>query len=217
MFVRKGYLCDGMFKLSINNDSSSIYIVESLSLWHERLAHVNFKSLKYMSKHGLITYSHDNASKCKICIQAKMTKKLFSKVGKNSKLLQLVRFNVYELNGILTKGGNRYFINFIGDDSRFTYIYLIKSKDETFDVFKCYKSKVENQKEKKIKFFAVIEVVNIFLMSSLIIVKNMTLYIKQVHLTPHNRMVCLKEKNMTLVDMLNVMILNTKLSLNLLG
>ena len=29
----------------------------------------------------------------------------------------------------------------------------MKSKDEAFDMFKCYKSEVENQKEKKIKIF----------------------------------------------------------------
>ncbi|KAF2320000.1 hypothetical protein GH714_021885 [Hevea brasiliensis] len=41
LFVGKGYSCDGMFKLSINNNMNiSVYTVESsLSLWHDRLAH----------------------------------------------------------------------------------------------------------------------------------------------------------------------------------
>lgn len=39
LFVGKGYSCDGMFKLSINENNVSVYIVESsLSLWHNRLA-----------------------------------------------------------------------------------------------------------------------------------------------------------------------------------
>ena len=106
-----------------------------------------------MSKHGLITYSHDNAGKCEICIQEKMTKKYFPKVNRNSELLQLVHSDICELNGILTKGGNRYFITFIDDYSRFTYVYLMNGKDEAFNIFKYYKSEVENQKEKKIKIF----------------------------------------------------------------
>ena len=51
----------------------------------------------------------------------------------------------------MTRGGNRYFATFIDDYSRYTYVYLMKHKDEVFDKFKLYKSIVENQKEKKIK------------------------------------------------------------------
>ena len=32
-----------------------------------------------------------------------------------------------------------------------THVYLMRTKDETFEMFKHYKSEVENQKEKKIK------------------------------------------------------------------
>lgn len=35
--------------------------------------------------------------------------------------------------------------------SRYTYVYLIRTKNEASDKFKEYKSVVENQKEKKIK------------------------------------------------------------------
>jgi hypothetical protein len=53
VFVGKGYSCDGMYKLSINKIiTNSAYIVESSSLWHYRLAHLNYRSLKFMSKHG---------------------------------------------------------------------------------------------------------------------------------------------------------------------
>ncbi|CAN1806123.1 Retrovirus-related Pol polyprotein from transposon TNT 1-94 [Linum perenne] len=53
MFVRKGYLCDGLFKLSVmninkNDASSSSYLLESPTLWHARLGHVNYKSLRKM-------------------------------------------------------------------------------------------------------------------------------------------------------------------------
>ena len=104
-----------------------------------------------MSKHNLISYNNDNDAKCEICIQAKITKKPFSKVNRNTHLLKLVHTNICEFNGQLTRGGNRYFITFIDDSSRYTYVYLLKSKDKAFDMFKCYKNIVENLKEKKIK------------------------------------------------------------------
>lgn len=49
LFVEKGYANDGMYQLSINNNiATSIYIVESLSLWHSRLAHINIRYLNNM-------------------------------------------------------------------------------------------------------------------------------------------------------------------------
>jgi transposase InsO family protein len=55
------------------------------------------------------------------------------------------------MNGLLTRGGKRYFITFIDDASRYCYIYLLKSKDEALNYFKVYKAKVENKLERKIK------------------------------------------------------------------
>ena len=66
-------------------------------------------------------------------------------------MLELIHFDACELNGILTKRDKRYFITFIDDFSRFTYVYLMRNKDESFDMYKCYETKVENQKNRKIK------------------------------------------------------------------
>ena len=55
------------------------------------------------------------------------------------------------MNVVLTKGGKRYFMTLIDDASRFSYVYLLQTKDEALDYFKIYKTKVENQLERKIK------------------------------------------------------------------
>ena len=146
IFVGKGYVIDVMYKLSSINKEvfGCAYIVDSSYLWHARLGHLNFKYLKFMLKHGMISYKHDDEKKCEICIQAKMTKKPFSKSERNSIMLELVHSDVCELNGVLTRGGKRYFITFIDDFSRFTYVYLMRNKDESFDMFKYYKNEVEN-------------------------------------------------------------------------
>jgi transposase InsO family protein len=41
----------------------------------------------------------------------------------------------------------------IDDASRYYYVYLLKTKDETLNYFKTYKAKDENELEKKIKRF----------------------------------------------------------------
>ena len=50
-----------------------------------------------------------------------------------------------------TRAGNKYFVTFIDDCSRYFYVYLIKTKDEVFNKFKTYKTEVENQLERKVK------------------------------------------------------------------
>jgi hypothetical protein len=55
------------------------------------------------------------------------------------------------MNGVLTKGGKKYFMTLIDDITRFCYIYLLKSKDEVLHYFKIYKAEVENQLERKTK------------------------------------------------------------------
>jgi len=48
-------------------------------------------------------------------------------------------------------GCNKYFLTFIDDFSRKTWIYLLKSKDEVFQCFKRSKTFVERQSGRKIK------------------------------------------------------------------
>jgi hypothetical protein len=184
-----------MYKLSINNiNSGSTYIIESSILWHNRLIHLNFRSLKFMFKHGLISYNHNHSAKCEICIQAKMTKKPLPRTNRNSKLLELVHSDVCELNGILTRGGNRYFITFTDDFSRYTYVYLMKVKTRPSVCLNVINLLLKIKMKGKLRYFVVIEVVNTFPPNLLYIAKRMILYIKLVHPIPHNKMVWQKEK-----------------------
>ena len=137
VFVEKDYSCNGMFKLSINKiDDISLYFIDSsYSLRHDRLEHVNHKTLQHMFKNGLILFNDNVNKKYEVCIQIKITRLSFPEVERNSQLLNLVYSDVYELNEILTKSGNRYFITFIDDCSRYVHVYLMKIKDGTFYMF----------------------------------------------------------------------------------
>jgi transposase InsO family protein len=48
-------------------------------------------------------------------------------------------------------GGSRYFVSFIDDYTRHTWIYLIKRKSEVFDRFRDLKGFVENEPGRKIR------------------------------------------------------------------
>jgi transposase InsO family protein len=47
--------------------------------------------------------------------------------------------------------GYVYYVSFIDDSSRKTWVYLLKSKDEVFSKFKEFKALIENLSERKIK------------------------------------------------------------------
>jgi hypothetical protein len=92
------------------------------------------------------------SSKCHVCVEAKQSRKSHeATVARELAPLDLIHSDIYEMNGILTKGDKRYFITFIDDCTRFCYVYLTKTKDEVLHYFKIYKAEVENQLEKKIK------------------------------------------------------------------
>jgi hypothetical protein len=51
----------------------------------------------------------------------------------------------------IARGGYEYFATFTDDFSRYGYVYLIMDKSETFEKFKEFQGKVQNQLGKKIK------------------------------------------------------------------
>jgi transposase InsO family protein len=55
------------------------------------------------------------------------------------------------MNGMLTKGGKKYFMTLIDESTRYYYVYFLKSKDEALNYFKNYKAEAENQLDQKIK------------------------------------------------------------------
>lgn len=62
----------------------------------------------------------------------------------------------YELGGPMlahSLGGHLYYITFINDFSRKTWIYYLKHKDEAFKILKGFKSLIKNQTGKKINIF----------------------------------------------------------------
>ena len=84
----------------------------------------SFGSFKFeiIKKPSLIFYVHDDKPTCEVCIQAKMIRKLFPKIERISNLLEIVHYDICELNDMLTRGGHRYFITFIDNFSKFTCV-----------------------------------------------------------------------------------------------
>ena len=128
MYVGKGYLSDGLFKLNVmtivppevmnKNNTSSAYIVESSYIWHGRLGHVNYGSLKKLiNMNCLPKFELDPNHKCEVCVEAKMTKKSFQNILRNSEPLDLIHIDICDFKSIQTRADKKYFITFIDDNT----------------------------------------------------------------------------------------------------
>ncbi|PHT41242.1 hypothetical protein CQW23_20096 [Capsicum baccatum] len=102
MYVGKGYLEEGLYKMNImtvemNKHSNSSYLLESYNLWHERLGHVNYKTLRKLINLEILQNFECNKSKCQTCVESKYAKHPYKFVErKENKVCKLVK-SLYRL------------------------------------------------------------------------------------------------------------------------
>ena len=68
-----------------------------------------------------------------------------------SKPLEIIHIDLCGSMRTQSINGDKYFILFINDYSRMTWVQLLKHKYEAFEMFKAFKNQVENQIKKRIK------------------------------------------------------------------
>ena len=74
----------------------------------------------------------------------KMIKSPFTGKGERaSELLGLIHYDVCGPMSSSARGGYFYFITFTDDLSRYGYVYLMKNKLESFEMFKLFRNEVE--------------------------------------------------------------------------
>lgn len=101
---------------------------------------------------GLITNLNNSTNdKCITCRKCKVTRSSFMNVQRSSNVLDLIHTDICEMTDTLSRGGKRYFMTFIDDVSKYTYVFLLRIKNEVFEKFKTYKGEVENLLDLKIK------------------------------------------------------------------
>eukprot|EP00253_Pinus_taeda_P025779 PITA_25779 len=88
---------------------------------------------------------------CKM-VQGALNRVSFPSGGKRTKhILELVHSDVFGPVKVPSLGKSVYYVSFIDDFLRNTWIFFLKKKSQVFDRFKEFKALVENQTEKKIK------------------------------------------------------------------
>ncbi|KAI0494867.1 hypothetical protein KFK09_025013 [Dendrobium nobile] len=127
----------------------------SHQLWHRRLGHPSYQVLLKLpppANSGL--QSASKTFNCTACELSKSHKLPFTTSSTRSlAVLDLVHSDVWGPSPILSLFGYKYYVLFIDDFSRFTWLYPLKLKSDVPSVFSHFKAQVERQFNKQIKCF----------------------------------------------------------------
>lgn len=110
-------------------------------LWHRRLGHISIERIKKLVNDGVLsTLDYLDFETCIDCIKGKQTNKSKKGATRSSTILEIIHLDIccQDMDMI----GQKYFITFIDDYSRFTYMYLLSNKYEALDAFKTFKVKL---------------------------------------------------------------------------
>ncbi|GJV07573.1 ribonuclease H-like domain, reverse transcriptase, RNA-dependent DNA polymerase [Tanacetum coccineum] len=123
---------------------------EETWLWHARLGHLNFESLRSMAQRDLVqgipTIKH-TTQVCDVCLIGKHSRAPFPKKAKarSTSPLDLVYGDLCGPITPPTPSGKKYIFLLVDDYSRYMWVYFLTTKDQAFDTFKEYKKSTENE------------------------------------------------------------------------
>nr|GFA01349.1 hypothetical protein [Tanacetum cinerariifolium] len=108
-------------------------------LWHRRLSHLNFGAINHLARQGLVRglpklkFEKDNL--CSACAMGKSTRKTHKPKSEetNQEKLYLLHMDLCGPMRVESVNGKKYILFIIDDYSRFTWVKLLRSKDETPD------------------------------------------------------------------------------------
>lgn len=131
-------------------------VASSLKEWHERLGHINIKTIKELITKKLvpdISLSDSNEFFCEACIFGKQHKLPFkSNVRHQSEAGERILSDLCGPMEEPSVGGARYFILFKDECSSYRTVYFLKHKSDAIERFKEYYNLVKNKYGHKIKY-----------------------------------------------------------------
>ncbi|GJZ78530.1 retrotransposon protein, putative, ty1-copia subclass [Tanacetum coccineum] len=115
-----------------------MHYLDSTYLWHCRLAHISKKRIEKLQHDGFLKSMDDESfDQCVSCLSGEMTRKSFPHRPEwATDLLGLIHTDVFGPLRHVSRQGASYFITFMDDYSCYGYIYLLKHKQEVFEMFK---------------------------------------------------------------------------------
>ncbi|KAJ9547394.1 hypothetical protein OSB04_019937, partial [Centaurea solstitialis] len=156
---------DNVYCLDIEDASSLSYLnclfskasVSESSLWHRRMCHMNFKNMNLLVKNNLVRglpakeFSCDDH--CVACLKGKQHKSSHKskEVNTISSPLQLLHMDLFGPTNVMSIGKKSYCLVIVDDYSRFTWVYFLRTNDETSGLIKPFAIRMENKTNLRVK------------------------------------------------------------------
>lgn len=125
--------------------------------WHRRLGHRDPEAILELDRSGLASgfriHPCGIRAVCECCLKGKMARLPFPKQAeqKSTAVLDLIHSDVCGPMNTPTPGGCRYFVTFIDDYSRYSWIFFLRKKSEVEECFKRFVSMAKTQFGKTVK------------------------------------------------------------------
>ncbi|KAI3729851.1 hypothetical protein L6452_18522 [Arctium lappa] len=131
--------------------------IDESSLWHRRMCHMNFKTMNKLVKNNLVrglpskVFSCDDH--CVACLKGKQhkTSHKTKEINSISSCLQLLHMDLFGPTNVMSIGKKSYCLVIVDDYSRFTWVFFLRTKDETSGLIKSFILRIENQTNQKVK------------------------------------------------------------------
>ena len=152
----QGTVKDGLYLLKqAHSPEANMGERTSLNNWHCRLGHPNLRLLhNVISTYGLPIFSGNKIDSCDACLSSKSHRLPYSKSPhQTSKPLEIIHSDLWGPSPVISYNGNRYYVCFIDDFTRYTWLYPLKLKSDVFQTFIDFQHRVERQFNQKIMSF----------------------------------------------------------------
>jgi hypothetical protein len=125
-----------------------------LSLWHLRLGHVSVQKLRSLVSSGFLGQVKHDSVDCVSCQLAKQPALSFNNSDSFSHAsFDLIHSDIWGPSPTATVGGSKYFVIFVDDFSRYTWIYLMHNRSELAQIYRTFAQMISTQFSKTIKIF----------------------------------------------------------------
>ncbi|GJR52393.1 putative ribonuclease H-like domain-containing protein [Tanacetum coccineum] len=131
--------------------------IDESNKWHRRLGHVNFKNLNKLVKgnlvRGLPSKIFQNDHTCVACQKGKQHKASCKakSVSSISQPLQLLHMDLFGPTSVRSLNHKTYCLVITDDFSRFSWVFFLRTKDETSGILKDFIRQIQNQLNQKVK------------------------------------------------------------------